>query len=488
MERTCGVAASLEAARAANITPHNAAQNNRRFNSIRRLRSYRARRIRPRAASFLLRLQQKRRHHCCIAGSAPPQRISTCAISAWCKLRRALALQSPSAAKSDVDSAKILTLPESPSAPLSIRAKALVFRDPRSLSLLDHVERVARSDATVLITGETGTGKELIARHIHTVSGRRGPFVAVNCGAFSESLIDAELFGHESGAFTGASQARAGWFEAANGGTLFLDEIGDLPLPLQVKLLRVLQERQVVRLGSRRGIALEVRLIAATNIDLVRAVEAQHFRADLYYRLSVAAVKLPALHERRADILPLAQHFIGAYCNRLGLASATISVDARDALLAYRWPGNIRELENVIHYALIVCRNGEIAVSDLNFLPLPSVSPPHVPAPEPAATPSPPPATAADRLSTLYRELLKEAAPGLFELAEDALIRTAYEHCRQNQVHTAKVLGVTRNTLRTLLKRHGLLGDPKSDDTIGTAGDARRPEPGLRDESHLAWQ
>lgn len=145
---------------------------------------------------------------------------------------------------------KLLTLPESPSAALSIRAKALVFHDPGSLQLLDAVERIARSEATVLVMGETGTGKELIARHIHHVSGRRGPFVAVNCGAFSESLIDAELFGHEAGAFTGASQARSGWFEAANGGTLFLDEVGDLPMPLQVKLLRVLQERQVVRLGS----------------------------------------------------------------------------------------------------------------------------------------------------------------------------------------------------------------------------------------------
>ncbi len=208
---------------------------------------------------------------------------------------------------------RLLTLPDSPTAPLSIRAKAVVFHDPASLRLLLDVERIAHSEATVLVTGETGTGKELIARHIHAVSGRTGPFVAVNCGAFSESLIDAELFGHESGAFTGASQSRAGWFEAANGGTLFLDEIGDLPLALQVKLLRVLQERQVVRLGSRRGIPLDVRLVAATNIDLRRAVEAQHFRADLFYRLSVASVRLPPLRERPADILPLVRHFISVY-------------------------------------------------------------------------------------------------------------------------------------------------------------------------------
>ena len=199
---------------------------------------------------------------------------------------------------------RVLTLPQSPSAPLSIRAKALVFHDPVSLQLLAQVERVACSDATALIIGETGTGKELVARHLHHCSGRQGPFVAVNCGAFSESLIDAELFGHESGAYTGATGARAGWFEAANGGTLFLDEIGDLPLALQVKLLRVLQERQVVRLGSRKAIPLDVRLVAATNIDLARAVEAQHFRADLYYRLSVATLVLPALRQRPGDILP----------------------------------------------------------------------------------------------------------------------------------------------------------------------------------------
>src|SRR3990167_643371 len=267
---------------------------------------------------------------------------------------------------------RLLTLPDSPAAPLSIRAKALVFHDPASLSLLQDVERIAHSEATVLVVGETGTGKELIARHIHHVSGRKGPFVAVNCGAFSESLIDAELFGHEAGAFTGASQARAGWFEAANGGTLFLDEIGDLPLALQVKLLRVLQERQVVRLGSRRGIPLDVRLVAATNIDLARAVEAQHFRADLYYRLSVASVRLPPLRERPADIVPLARHFVNVYRTRLSLDDVVLSDGAQAALLNYGWPGNIRELENVIHFALIVCRDHMIRPEDIKLVPLSS--------------------------------------------------------------------------------------------------------------------
>jgi len=387
---------------------------------------------------------------------------------------------------------KVLTLPESPTAPLSIRAKALVFHDPGSLNLLHHVERIAQSEATVLVTGETGTGKELIARHIHAVSGRRGPFVPVNCGAFSESLIDAELFGHESGAFTGASQARAGWFEAANGGTLFLDEIGDLPMALQVKLLRVLQERQVVRLGSRRSIPLDVRLVAATNIDLARAVEAQHFRADLYYRLSVACVRLPPLRERPADILPLAKHFISVYRTRLNLREVTLSDEVQAAFLSYGWPGNIRELENAIHFALIVCRDDVINVEDIKLVPLasttysahsssangggPSAATPLVvgglgqdkSADEGAKTISSvsvpsvevalPPASALDRLSIAWQALLAEAPVDLFDKVESSLIHAAFAHAGQNQVRTAKILGITRNMLRTQLKRHGLLG------------------------------
>ena len=414
----------------------------------------------------------------------------------------------------------VLTLPESPAAPLSIRAKALVFHDPGSQSLLLHVERIARSEATALITGETGTGKELIARHIHATSGRSGPFVPVNCGAFSETLIDAELFGHESGAFTGASQARAGWFEAAHGGTLFLDEIGDLPMSLQVKLLRVLQERQVVRLGSRRSIALDVRLVAATNIDLARAVEAQHFRADLYYRLSVATVRLSPLRERRADILPLAWHFIGVYRSRLDLAEVQLSDEAQQALLAYSWPGNIRELENVIHFALIVCRDHVIRPEDLKLVPLGAsaekASTPHEGVGPQAAwgrgglapvvgggglAPRPPsdaaghlaagsrsmadaagylPATSLplDRLAQAWSELIAEGRRDLFDLVESTLIHTAYRLCGQNQVRTARALGITRNMLRTQLKRHGLLG-VEPDDPAG----AEAPEPDLPTES-----
>jgi sigma-54-specific transcriptional regulator len=374
----------------------------------------------------------------------------------------------------------LLTLPDPHASALSIRAKALLFHEPRSLELLRHVERVARSEATALIIGETGTGKELIARHLHKTSGRRGPFIAVNCGAFTETLIDAELFGHESGAFTGASQARAGWFEAANGGTLFLDEIGDLTLGLQVKLLRVLQERQVVRLGSRRPIPLDVRLVAATNVDLVRAVEAQNFRADLYYRLSVARIDLPPLRERAGDILPLAEHFIGVYSERMSLGRIELSTDARDALQAYPWPGNIRELENVIHYALIVVRDGVIRASDLRFAapmfvaPAPAAPPPSTAAAL-AARPTPhwapsgfeldAPASLPDgadavvsALQPVFERLLHERTPDLYQRLEAVLVHTAFRVSGENQVQSARLLGVTRNTLRTLLKRHGLLG------------------------------
>jgi sigma-54-specific transcriptional regulator len=361
------------------------------------------------------------------------------------------------------DRIRLLTLPDSPTAPLSIRAKALLFHDPRSVDLLEHVERIARSEASVLVVGETGTGKELIARHLHSCSGRRGPFLAVNCGAFSESLIDAELFGHEAGAFTGAAQARAGWFEAANGGTLFLDEIGDLPLSLQVKLLRVLQERQVVRLGSRKAIALDVRLVAATNIDLRQAVEAQHFRADLYFRLSVASVTIPPLRERRGDIVPLARHFIGIYAPRLGMSDVGMSAAAVTALLDYLWPGNIRELENVIHFALIVCRHGLIEVGDLKLVggPRPVVATPAATEDKVVEAPAAPRGDLAawQLLDEALATLLEERQPRLLLGVEEALVRAAFALAGENQVKAARVLGVTRNTLRTLLKRYGLLAE-----------------------------
>jgi sigma-54-specific transcriptional regulator len=365
---------------------------------------------------------------------------------------------------------KVLTFPDPAGMALSIRAKALLFHDPRSLALLEQVERIAPSDATVLVIGETGTGKELVARHIHTQSGRSGPFIAVNCGAFSETLIDAELFGHEAGAFTGASQARAGWFEAAQGGTLFLDEIGDLSMALQVKLLRVLQERQVVRLGSRRAIPLDVRLVAATNVDLHKAIAAEHFRSDLYYRLSVATVNLPPLYERPGDILPLAGHFIQVYGAKLKLDQIGLAPAAEAALLAYDWPGNIRELENVIHYALIVCRGQQLQAEDLRMGGSLHRSRAIVPSAVPAPSHDLPVAAEAcllDRLDALFSDLVNESGPALFDTVEERLIRTVYATCEHNQVQTAKALGISRNVLRTHLKRFGLIGGEPSDGKAG---------------------
>jgi len=370
---------------------------------------------------------------------------------------------------------KLLTFPDVGGMALSIRAKALVFHDPRSSELLQQVERIARSDATALIVGETGTGKELVARHIHTQSGRKGPFIAVNCGAFSETLIDAELFGHETGAFTGATQARAGWFEAANGGTLFLDEIGDLSQALQVKLLRVLQERQVVRLGSRRPIALDVRLVAATNVDLHKAILSDRFRSDLYYRLSVATIQLPPLCERPGDILPLARYFIGIYSAKMNMQDIDLAADAQSALLAYEWPGNIRELENVMHFALIVCRDQQIRADDLKLVGalhrsrgITEKSDAVVPAAIPDAAPvvisnEQVVANLYRRLEGLFGEMIEAGDPELFDSVEESLIRTVFAGCGQNQVHSAKVLGISRNILRTHLKRFSLIGyDPSA--------------------------
>ncbi|KAI5912585.1 sigma-54-dependent Fis family transcriptional regulator [Thauera sp. 2A1] len=358
------------------------------------------------------------------------------------------------------NTARLLTLPNAGQAALSIRAKALIFHDAKSLRLLRQVELIAPSEANVLIIGETGTGKELVARHVHAQSGRSGPFVAVNCGAFSENLVEAELFGHEAGAFTGAQQARPGWFEAANGGTLFLDEVGDLPLPMQVKLLRVLQERQVVRLGSRKPIPVDVRLVAATNVNLEKAVQAGHFRLDLYYRLNVAPIELPPLHERPGDILPLVDYFIEYYRQRLDIAAPRLSAEARTELVNYSWPGNIRELENVVHFALIVCQNGVITPADLRL-------PGRVAGlgGQGAALP----ADGFEAIRAGLRQLLDDDTPDLYERIESLVFTTAFDYCRENQVRTARQLGISRNILRTQLKHFGLIGDSAAD-ALAAAG------------------
>ncbi|TDU31701.1 regulatory Fis family protein [Panacagrimonas perspica] len=356
--------------------------------------------------------------------------------------------------------ATLISLEGKEAQPTSIRAKALVFADPSSQELLKYLERVAPSEAPVLIIGETGTGKELVARQVHLLSGRRGPFVAVNCGAISEQLAESELFGHEQGAFTGASSRREGWFEAANGGTLFLDEVGDLPLPLQVKLLRVLQEREVVRIGSRKTIPVDIRLITATNVDLSEAVTAGHFRLDLYYRLNIAQVQLPPLRDRRGDIRPLAEYFLRTYCQRLKLPLPVLGEAACKALERHPWPGNIRELENVIHFALLVASGHEIKPEHLKLTGAPGVA---AAASDGGARDGAP----KERIAQALQKLLESPGDNLFNDLEKLIVEQAYLHSRYNQVRTAALLGISRNVLRTLLKKHGYLGD------TGAADDSR---------------
>ena len=227
------------------------------------------------------------------------------------------------------------------------------------------VENLEHSEATVLLTGESGTGKEVLARAIHAHSPRRsGPFVAVNCGALPGELLESELFGHVRGAFTGAVRERAGRFEVAAGGTLFLDEVADLPLHLQVKLLRVLQERTFERVGESQSRRTDARIIAATNVDLRRAVQEGRFREDLFYRLRVVPIEIPPLRERREDIEPLATYLLARVAARQGRA-LRFSPDALRALLDYAWPGNVRELENALEYAVAVCKGQTILPEDL---------------------------------------------------------------------------------------------------------------------------
>jgi sigma-54-specific transcriptional regulator len=265
-------------------------------------------------------------------------------------------------------------------------------------------------------------------------------------------MVEAELFGHENGAFTGAQQARAGWFEAANGGTLFLDEVGDLSMPIQVKLLRVLQEREVTRIGSRKPVQLDVRLVAATNVELGKAVQSGHFRLDLFYRLNIASVRLPPLRERRGDIMPLVDHFIELYRRKLGMDEISLTPEAERALLRYDWPGNIRELENVIHFALILCGTNTIGLSDLRLPGLAAQGHDALFGESAARSPL-------EKLEWALQQMLAEDTESIYEAVERLLITTAFNHCSGNQVQSAKRLGISRNVLRAQLKRFDLLGN-----------------------------
>ena len=247
-----------------------------------------------------------------------------------------------------------------------IESRTPIVADPSSLKLLELSRKVAKSEATVMVMGPSGSGKEVLSRYIHDQSPRSdAPFVAINCAAIPENMLEATLFGYEKGAFTGAIQACPGKFEQAQDGTLLLDEITEMDLALQAKLLRVLQEREVERLGGRKTVKLNVRVIATSNRDLRKAVDAGQFREDLYYRLNVFPIEWRPLAQRSGDIVPLAEHLVQRHASSQGLGTIRLSAAARNKLSQYSWPGNVRELENVVQRALILCENNEIDASDL---------------------------------------------------------------------------------------------------------------------------
>lgn len=321
------------------------------------------------------------------------------------------------------------------------RAKGptMVGQSPVMRKLFSVIERVAPTDASVLITGATGTGKELAARAIHNLSPRRdAAFVDINCSAIPETLIEAELFGHQRGTFTGAHENRSGLFEKASGGTLFLDEVDALNLPAQAKLLRVLQERTVRRIGARANIAIDVRVISATNCDLGQAVAAGRFRPDLYYRLRVLPVHLPELCSRGDDIRLLIEHFLKIKTERTGQPMRRFSEEALRALLEYPWPGNVRELENAVEYALAIGMNEELGLEDLPV----ELSCNHA-------------AKVTDDLKQLLAAYMNETVP-LAEI-EKRYILTVLQQFGGNQVRTAAALGIDRSKLYRRLKQYGVM-------------------------------
>nr|WP_156150599.1 sigma-54-dependent Fis family transcriptional regulator [Pantoea sp. BL1] len=344
--------------------------------------------------------------------------------------------------------------------------------DPASLAFQSLLDKFAPTDATVLIVGETGTGKEVVARYLHHHSQRRhGPFLAVNCGALTESLAEAELFGHEKGAFTGATQAHPGWFESAQGGTLLLDEIGELSLSLQVKLLRVLQEREITRVGSRKPIKVDVRVIAATHVDLAQAIRERQFREDLYYRLNIAVVPLPPLRHRRDDIPLLAQHFLSLYARRLGRPVRRLSPDALEVLLEYSWPGNIRELENTLHNAVLLSREETLTPTHLRLTRYSEQGFSHA---------------EESTLDNFLRQQLSTKPNQLFDRVIASLITHALEFTEHNQTQAAALLGISRHTLRTHLAHQGMIkGRRKATSHVATAS---VNEPNQERELRIGYQ
>ena len=317
----------------------------------------------------------------------------------------------------------------------------VVANDPASRNLFAVAARVAQTDATVLLTGESGVGKEVVARYIHRHSARRnGPFVAINCAAIPDSLLEATLFGYEKGAFTGAQQAQAGKFEQAQNGTLLLDEVTEMPMGLQAKLLRVLQEREVERVGGKQPVALDIRVIATSNRDMAEAVAKGVFREDLYYRLNVFPVAIPALRERPEDIVSIARHFIACHSGRLGRSGVGLSAAAEVALKAHSWPGNVRELENVVQRALILAPGNTIEPAHLNLGPRPATT---AAAPQPGQLPAPP-------------AELQEAGKkvdNMRDLEREHILRTLAEVGGSRKLAVER-LGISERTLRYKLQQY----------------------------------
>jgi two-component system NtrC family response regulator len=305
---------------------------------------------------------------------------------------------------------------------------AIITAAPEMLKVGKTIERVASADVSVMLLGASGTGKELLARAVHEKSGRKGEFIAINCAAIPENLLEAELFGYERGAFTGAVKSNVGKIELAQGGTLFLDEVGDIPLPLQVKLLRFLQERVIERIGGRQPIAVDTRIVCATHQDLDAMTADGRFREDLYYRLAEIVVKIPSLAERAGDAVLLARHFANRFGRELNPGVQGLSPDAIDAIDAYGWPGNVRELENRIKRAVIMADGKSVTAADLDL-----------------------PATAAVDDGALPINL--RAAR---EVADRKAIRQAMSRTDNNISGAAKLLGISRPTLYDLLKQYRL--------------------------------
>jgi two-component system NtrC family response regulator len=305
---------------------------------------------------------------------------------------------------------------------------SIVTGAPEMLKVARTIERVASADVSVMLLGASGTGKELLARAVHEMSGRKGEFIAINCAAIPENLLEAELFGYERGAFTGAVKSNVGKIELAEGGTLFLDEVGDIPLPLQVKLLRFLQERIIERIGGRQPIPVDTRIVCATHQNLDAMTREGRFREDLYYRLAEIVVKIPALAERSGDTVLLARHFVNRFARELNAGAQSLSADAIDAIDAYPWPGNVRELENRIKRAVIMADGKTVTAVDLDL-------------PE-SGTPN--------------EEALPINLRAAREVADRKAIRQAMSRTDNNISGAAKLLGISRPTLYDLLKQYRL--------------------------------